>query len=96
MLVAQHYFELSTADLKFIFPQPGRLEGIRTSTQKFLELSNVDYTYPGNTAATLTDVNVKMTLSSRVAVIGANGGEEQRGAKRRRCRFALTPCIKDV
>ncbi|GMH74786.1 hypothetical protein TrST_g5925 [Triparma strigata] len=70
---AKHYFELSTADLKFVFPQPGRLEGIRTSTQKFLELGNVDFKYPMNETNTLTDINVKMTLSSRVAVIGANG-----------------------
>lgn len=35
---AKHYFELATTDLKFIFPDPGRLEGIRTSTQRFLEM----------------------------------------------------------
>lgn len=70
---AKHYFELATADLKFVFPQPGRLEGIRTSTQKFLELSKVDYRYPTSNHNTLTDVNIKMTLSSRVAVVGANG-----------------------
>ena len=59
--------------MKFKFPEPGRLEGIRTSTQKFLELTNVDFTYPGFDEPTLTDVNIKMTLSSRVAVVGANG-----------------------
>jgi len=70
---AKHYFELSTTDLKFVFPDPGRLEGIRTSTQKFLEMSGVDYRYPGAEKNTLNDVNLKMSLSSRVAVIGANG-----------------------
>jgi elongation factor 3 len=70
---AKHYFELSTTDLKFVFPEPGRLEGIRTSTQKFLEMEHVDYSYPGATVNTLSDVNVKMSLSSRVAVLGANG-----------------------
>ena len=35
---AKHYFELATTDLKFVFPEPGRLEGIRTSTQRFLEM----------------------------------------------------------
>ncbi|GMI10223.1 hypothetical protein TrRE_jg13565 [Triparma retinervis] len=70
---AKHYFELTTADLKFVFPQPGRLDGIKTSTQKFLELSNVDFRYPTSDHDTLTDVNIKMTLSSRVAVVGANG-----------------------
>jgi len=70
---AKHYFELSTTDLKFVFPEPGRLEGIRTTTQKFLEMVGVDYRYPGADVNTLNDVNLKMTLSSRVACIGANG-----------------------
>lgn len=70
---AKHYFELSTTDLKFVFPEPGRLDGIRTSTQKFLEMENVDYRYPGAEKNTLTGVNLKMSLSSRVAVLGGNG-----------------------
>lgn len=70
---AKHYFELATTDLKFIFPNPGRLEGIRTSTQRFLEMEGVNYRYPGNDVDTLTDINLKMTLSSRVCLIGANG-----------------------
>merc|ERR1719287_448601 len=40
---AKHYFELATTDLKFVFPDPGRLEGIRTSTQRFLEMEGVNY-----------------------------------------------------
>lgn len=70
---ARHYFELATTDLKFVFPDPGRLEGIRTSTQKFLEMENVDFAYPGATKNTLNGVSLKMSLSSRVAVLGANG-----------------------
>jgi elongation factor 3 len=70
---ARHYVELATSELKFKFPEPGRLEGIKTSTQKFIEMKGVDYTYPGADKPTLTDVNLKMTLSSRVAVVGANG-----------------------
>ena len=70
---AKHYFELATTDLKFTFPDPGRLDGIRTTTQKFLEMENVDYRYPGAEKNTLNSVNLKMSLSSRVAVLGANG-----------------------
>uniref|UniRef100_A0A7S2M5Z9 ABC transporter domain-containing protein n=1 Tax=Skeletonema marinoi TaxID=267567 RepID=A0A7S2M5Z9_9STRA len=70
---AKHYFELATTDLKFVFPEPGRLEGIRTSTQRFLEMENVNYRYPGADHDTLGDINLKMTLSSRVCLIGANG-----------------------
>ena len=69
---AKHYFELATTDmLKFEFPEPGRLEGVKTSTQKFLELEHVDFRYPGADKNQLTDVNLKMTLSSRVVVLGA-------------------------
>lgn len=70
---AKHYFELATTDLKFVFPEPGRLEGVRTSTQKFLEMENVDFRYPGAKQNSLNAVNLKMSLSSRVAVVGANG-----------------------
>eukprot|EP00545_Synedropsis_sp_CCMP1620_P006996 CAMPEP_0119011966 /NCGR_PEP_ID=MMETSP1176-20130426/5993_1 /TAXON_ID=265551 /ORGANISM="Synedropsis recta cf, Strain CCMP1620" /LENGTH=740 /DNA_ID=CAMNT_0006964853 /DNA_START=46 /DNA_END=2268 /DNA_ORIENTATION=- len=70
---AKHYFELSTTDLKFKFPEPGRLEGIRTSTQKFLEMANVDFRYAGSSVNQLNDINLKMSLSSRVAILGANG-----------------------
>ena len=70
---AKHYFELATTDLKFIFPDPGRLEGIRTSTQRFLEMEGVNYRYPGNDVDTLSDIHLKMTLSSRVCLVGANG-----------------------
>jgi len=71
---AKHYFELSSTDmLKFNFPDPGRLEGIRTSTQKFLEMEHVDFRYPTKQRNQLTDVNLKMTLSTRAVILGANG-----------------------
>jgi len=72
---AKHYFELSTNEdsLKFVFPNPGRLEGVKTSTQKFLEMENVDFRYPGKDKNQLNQVNLKMSLSSRVVVLGPNG-----------------------
>ena len=71
---AKHYFELSVTDqLQFNFPEPGRLEGVRTSTQKFLEMEHVDFRYPNRDVNTLTNINLKLTLSSRVVVLGANG-----------------------
>jgi elongation factor 3 len=72
---AKHYFELAVSDdsLKFSFPDPGRLEGVKTSTQKFLEMENVDFSYTGSGVNQLTDVNLKMSLSSRVVVLGENG-----------------------
>jgi elongation factor 3 len=72
---AKHYFELATNDdgLTFLFPEPGRLDGIKTSTQKFLEMDNVDYRYPGAEENQLTAIHLKMSLSSRVVILGANG-----------------------
>jgi elongation factor 3 len=72
---AKHYFELATSDdgLKFHFPEPGRLEGVKTSTQKFLEMEKVDFRYPSAEANQLTDVNLKMSLSSRIVILGPNG-----------------------
>lgn len=70
---AKHYFELATTDLRFQFPEPGRLEGVRSSTQKFLEMEHVDFRYPGCKTNQLTDITLKMTLSSRVVILGANG-----------------------
>lgn len=59
--------------LRFHFPDPGRLDGIKTSTQKFIEMEHVDFKYPGRDKNQLTDINLKMSLSSRVVVLGANG-----------------------
>ena len=70
---AKHYFELATAELTMKFPDPGRLDGIKTSTQRFLEMSDVNFRYPGTNINQLTNVNLTMTLSSRVAVVGENG-----------------------
>jgi len=72
---AKHYFELATNDdgLKFLFPEPGRLDGVKTSTQKFLEMEHVDFRYKGTETNQLNDVNLKMSLSSRVVILGANG-----------------------
>ena len=66
---AKHYFELATTDqVKYVFPEPGRLEGVKTSTQKFLEMERVNFRYPGRERNTLTNIHLKMTLSSRVVV----------------------------
>ena len=69
---AKHYFELAVSEegIRLEFPEPGRLEGVKTSTQKFMELEHVDFRYPGANRNQLTDINLKMTLSSRVVVLG--------------------------
>jgi len=70
---AKAYAEISQTATKFAFPQPGRLEGITTSTKAVLKLDDATFTWPGRDAPTLQNVTVKLTLGSRVCVLGANG-----------------------
>ena len=70
---AKYYYQLESSTLSFKFPTPERLEGINSNTRSIIKLENVQYTYPGATVPQLTDVNVKVCLGSRIAVVGANG-----------------------
>lgn len=71
---ARTYYELDNATtLKFKFPEPGFLDGIKAKTQTILRLQKASYSYPGREVKALEDVNVRVTLGSRVAVLGANG-----------------------
>jgi elongation factor 3 len=70
---AKHYYELKSSDTVFNLPQPGRLEGITSTTRRILTMENCTFTYPGASKPQLSDVSVKLCLASRVAVIGANG-----------------------
>ena len=70
---AKKYYELVNDNLEFMFPRPGRLEGISSSTRAILKLDGVDYTYPGGAAPQIADVRVQVALGSRVAVLGPNG-----------------------
>jgi len=72
---AKYYYELDNKEitLAFKFPTPERLEGINSTTRAVMKLDNVNYTYPGATKPTLTNVSVKVCLGSRIAVLGENG-----------------------
>eukprot|EP00607_Mallomonas_marina_P007760 CAMPEP_0182417132 /NCGR_PEP_ID=MMETSP1167-20130531/1517_1 /TAXON_ID=2988 /ORGANISM="Mallomonas Sp, Strain CCMP3275" /LENGTH=600 /DNA_ID=CAMNT_0024590453 /DNA_START=85 /DNA_END=1887 /DNA_ORIENTATION=- len=70
---AKYYYDLDASTMSFKFPVPGRLEGINSTTRAVMKAENVTYTYPGASSPTLKDINVKLCLSSRVAVQGANG-----------------------
>ena len=67
------YYTLSASQISFKFPPPGILSGIKSSTRSILRMTNCSYTYPGSSKPSLQDVNCQLTLSSRVAIIGANG-----------------------
>lgn len=70
---AMSYYKLEESSVKFAFPAPGRLDGINTTTKAVLKLDNATFTWPGREAPQLVDVSVKLSLGSRVVVLGANG-----------------------
>jgi len=57
----------------FVFPDPGKLEGIKSKKKPVLTMLGVSFRYEGSDKDTLTDINVKLSLGSRVALVGANG-----------------------
>mmetsp|Transcript_26798 Transcript_26798/g.40540 ORF Transcript_26798/g.40540 Transcript_26798/m.40540 type:complete len:1041 (-) Transcript_26798:59-3181(-) len=63
----------SDSGKKFKFPQPGPIEGVKSKGKALMKMSGCDFTYPGNEKPTLYDINVQVSLSSRVACIGENG-----------------------
>ncbi|CAO3653963.1 unnamed protein product [Cunninghamella echinulata] len=70
---AASYYSLDAAQIKFSFPEPGFLEGIKTKERAILKMKNVDFQYPGTSRKQLLDISMQCSLSSRVAVIGPNG-----------------------
>ncbi|KAG0066776.1 hypothetical protein BGZ89_006908 [Linnemannia elongata] len=70
---AKSYYTLAATSVKFEFPKPSFLVGVKSNTKAIMKLSHCTYTYPGNTKPSLFDVSVQLSLSSRVGVIGPNG-----------------------
>eukprot|EP00961_Rhodomonas_salina_P057961 778852-Rhodomonas_salina.1 len=55
------------------FPDPGKLDGVKSRSKPILELKNLTFFYPSADKPTLENVNAKMTVMSRVALLGPNG-----------------------
>ncbi|KAF7428287.1 hypothetical protein PC9H_007508 [Pleurotus ostreatus] len=70
---AKSYYTLAATSVKFAFPPPGSLMGVRSNTRAILKLSNCTFTYPGRSVPSLYNVSCALTLSSRVGVVGPNG-----------------------
>merc|ERR1719267_418401 len=72
--------------MKFTFPVPGPLEGVKSRTKAILQAKNITFTYPTpeekalgpscktrSGKPTLQDVSVQVSQASRIACIGPNG-----------------------
>merc|ERR1712166_1220360 len=70
---ARAYFELKSNKLKFYFPKPGPIDGVRSKGKALMKVQNVSFCYPGNVKNTIEKATVQVSLSSRVACIGPNG-----------------------
>jgi len=70
---ARSYYELSAATIKFTFPEPGYLEGVKTKDKGILKMARVAFKYPNTDRMILTGVSIYCSLSTRVAIHGANG-----------------------
>ncbi|KAI0630386.1 P-loop containing nucleoside triphosphate hydrolase protein [Trametes polyzona] len=70
---AKSYYTLAATSVKFSFPPPGSLMGVRSNTRAILKMTNCTFTYPGRQKPSLYNVSCALSLSSRVGIVGPNG-----------------------
>ena len=70
---ARAYFELKSNKLKFNFPKPGPIEGVKSKGKALIKVIDVSFKYPINDKVTIEKATVQVSLSSRVACVGPNG-----------------------
>jgi len=75
------YFELSNDVMKFTFPEPGAMEGVKSRSKVVLRMNSVTFQYPTKDKPTIMDVSLTVSQVSRVAVIGANGAGKSTAIK---------------
>merc|ERR1712226_1197737 len=75
------YFELSNEVMKFTFPEPGAMEGVKSRSKVVLRMNKVYFQYPTKDKPTIMDVSLTVSQVSRVAVIGANGAGKSTAIK---------------
>lgn len=70
---AKQYYELTNVNVSFNFPEPGPLEGVKSLTKSVLKMKNCYFQYPTALKPQLIDVNIQVSMASRVAIVGVNG-----------------------
>jgi elongation factor 3 len=70
---AKQYYELTDMNVSFQFPEPGPLEGVKSLTKSVLKMRNCYFQYPTAQKPQLIDVNIQVSMASRVAIVGVNG-----------------------
>lgn len=67
---AKSYYTLAATSVKFSFPPPSILLGIRSNTKAILKMVDGTYSYPNALKPSMMNVGVQLSLSSRVGIIG--------------------------
>jgi len=67
------YFEIKSAKVKFVFPEPGPLDGVKSRGKSLLKMQQVHFQYPKTPKPQLYGVGVQVSMLSRVAIVGPNG-----------------------
>merc|ERR1719161_1464343 len=57
----------------FIFPDPGKPEGIRTFRKPIMTLKDVNFKYPETDKYVVEKCSATLTLGSRAVIVGGNG-----------------------
>jgi len=70
---AKSYYTLAATSIRFTFPPPGSLMGVRSNTRAIMKLAGCTFTYPGMNRPSLKNVTCSLSLSSRVGIVGPNG-----------------------
>jgi hypothetical protein len=60
---AKSYYTLAATSVKFSFPPPGSLMGVRSNTRAILKMNNCTFTYPGRSVPSLYNVSCALSLS---------------------------------
>lgn len=75
------YFEISNKNVKFIFPPPATLEGVKSRGRSILKMTNVSFKYPTHEKNTVQDICLSVCMASRIAVVGPNGAGKSTAIK---------------
>ena len=75
------YFELKNDVMKFTFPDPSALEGVKSLTKSILRMKNITFTYPTRDKPTIMNVSLECSRASQVGVVGANGAGKSTAIK---------------
>lgn len=71
---SKEYFSMTETTMKFKFPKPSDIQGVKSRSKALMKMSDVTFTYPTNTVPTVKNINLQVSMISKIAIVGPNGG----------------------